>query len=204
MVESVKEKAGSTAAEKRSAAKSGEEAKRAPARRGRAGARRRGAAAGGRAAAAGGGKGLRIRLLEALKNVEDGDTMIEGTDVGVKQLEKFMGLLDKIDNGERGRKMKDKAQELLSPVETDEGFDFAPEGVQKLVAFLEEEPTEQAGPRRRAGGRAGARAGAAGRGRAGAGGRGARAGAGGRGRAGAGGRGRAGARGARRPGARLR
>jgi hypothetical protein len=108
----------------------------------------------------------------------------------VKQLEKFMGLLDKIEGGERGRKMKDKAQELLSPVETDEGFDFAPEGVKKLVAFLEEEPERNAGARRRG---AGARAG------------GARAGGGLRAAAGARARPAARrARGARRPGARLR
>lgn len=202
MVESVEKNATDGAAVKPVGATQGGEGssagagrRRRPAAGGRmAGARRR------RAGAGGGGGGLRGRLLDALKKVEDGDTMVEGTDVGVKQLEKFMGLLDKIESGERGRKMKDKAQELLSPVETEEGFDFAPEGVKKLVAFLEEEPSREAGAGRRAGGRAGA-GGAGARLRAGAGGRG-RAGAGGRGRAGAG---RVGAaRGARRPGARLR
>jgi len=117
-----------------------------------AAARRRSAGAG---AVAG---GFRARLLEALKKVEDGDTLIEGTEVGERQLEKFMRLLDKIENGERGRKLKDKAQELLSPVETEEGFHFSPEGVKNLVAFLEQEPDRQAGARRRAAaGRAGGR-----------------------------------------------
>jgi hypothetical protein len=198
MAESAEGKVVNVAAGKEGTAKqSADDAPKRPARG------RRAAGGGGRVAAArrrrggagagAGGGGLRGRLLEALQKVEKGDTLIEGTQIGEKQLEKFMGLLDKIESGERGRKMKDKAQELLSPVETDEGFTFSPEGVKKLVAFLEEAPAKQGGARRRAAGRAGA---------AGAGiGAGVRAGTRGRGRAGAG---RAGARGARRPGARLR
>lgn len=140
---------------------------RGRARRGR-GAR---AAGGARAGAAGQGRrrsggGLRARVLESLKTLKDDDTPIEGTDVGQNQLEKLIGMLDKMEGGERGEKMKGKVMELLSPVETDEGFMFSTEGVEKLVAYLEEPPAERpaaagAARGRLAGGRAGAgRAGA--------------------------------------------
>jgi len=100
---------------------------------------------GGRRRARGGGRrqqrgGVRARILKSLKNVEDGDQLVEGTDVGHKQLEKFMGLLGKLEPSDRGEKLKEKVYELLAPVEIDDGFVFDAEGVNKLVSFLEEEP----------------------------------------------------------------
>ena len=109
------------------------------------------------------GRGVRARILNSLKKVEDGDQLIEGTEIGQKQLEKFMGFLDKLGNNERGAKLKTKVEELLSPVEIDEGFQFDAEGVTKLVSFLEEQPSgdgaRQGGARMRGRGRAGGRAG---------------------------------------------
>jgi hypothetical protein len=150
---------------------------------GRGGRARR---AGGRGRASGGG--FRTKILSSLTTVEEGDAVIEGTEVGQKQLEKFIGALDKRESDGKGAKLKEKITEILSPVETDDGFQFDTDGVNKLVAFLQEEPKRGAGAGagggRAGGGRGAGRAGG-GAGRAGAG-RGAGRRAGGAGRQGGG------------------
>ena len=92
------------------------------------------------------GPGFRTRLLTMLKNVEEGDSVVEGTEVGQKQLEKFLGFIDNLESRGRGTKLKEKVNELLGPIESDDGFQFSEEGVNRLVEFLEKEP-EQDGAR---------------------------------------------------------
>jgi hypothetical protein len=104
----------------------------------------------------GSGPGFRTRILTMLKNVEKGDSVVEGTEVGQKQLEKFLGFIDNLESRGRGTKLREKVNELLGPIESDDGFQFNEEGVNRLVEFLEQEPAQ-----------GGARAGVVGAGRAG-------------------------------------
>jgi hypothetical protein len=110
------------------------------------------------------GGSVRSRILKSLKDVEEGDQLVEGTEVGYRQLEKFMGFLDRLGSTGRGAKLKEKIEDLLSPVEMEDGFLFDTEGVNRLVAFLEEQPANN-GPGVRMGGQAKGRAGGWARGR---------------------------------------
>lgn len=125
-----------------------------------AGARRFSGPAGGAARRRGGGD-FRARLLSSLTDVGEDDELIEGTDVGRANLEELMEKLDRAEAAGRGQKLEEIVRGLLDPVETEDGLEFSPEGVAKLVAFLEREPEtgrgqRPRGPRGRGGRRSGA------------------------------------------------
>jgi hypothetical protein len=90
---------------------------------------------------------FRARILSSLRDVGEDDELIEGTEVGRDNLEQLIERLDAADASGPGKKLAELVWGLLDPVETDSGLEFDPEGVAKLVSFLEQGPGPGRGPR---------------------------------------------------------
>jgi hypothetical protein len=86
------------------------------------------------------GGDFRARVLTSLRDISEGDELIEGTDIGRKNLENLVDALERAESTGLGGKLGEIVLGMLAPAETDDGLEFSPEGVAKLVSFLEQSP----------------------------------------------------------------